>query len=901
MGMADGSRLIEFSAVADRRGRRINLDWAWVSPGDRPRLRLVRRRRAYPTDPADGLLVLDLGDLFQPDGRPWRWIKRRLYLITNAVTEGGLLQAEVIRYLPDSPSRPGQVTVAIYDPAAPAQVIKLPGVTRIEKSRSTKTIKMWTASAENSAEVLAGQVVVSTRRGGVTPSHFKWVADGHSVNLDFDRMEAQQTWVSRVTSTDIAFRAKFRTRQKDTLRQVVELDEAYNPDTGEWKCRVTVEDMGLEPGVVYYYTLFVLDPETGDWSEQKWHASTMATDDCYRLDERLYELLPAFYIQYDEPTPTQRGQGQLRRFLQVLGLALNQVRSQAEGLGNRHDVLEVRADLLPHLARWIGWEPDRTLDVLAQRNEILFAPEIYGTIGALPNIRALVNRATSWKCQVKEFVHNVFLSNAPETVHLWEIWEQDYNGREWSQPARRTQTESFDGRPACVRDSHGTTWLFWQSDRGERNEIWLQRQGIDPTPRRAMPDAPGAKYSDESPTAVVVGDQVWLFWDSDRGGHRDIWMQSFNLDLSASESVNSASEPVNLTDHPAQDRCPAVVCHNGQVWLFWQSDRRGPTDIWCRVWGGQNGQSWSLPSRVTEARFRHETPAALVDGSDRLWLFWCNDLGDRRNLYCRIHDGAEWLATGPVPGGGPWRDESPAAVLWEGEIGLFWHSNRDGHWQIWRQTLTYDGAHVQHKALSPVTDHPAADKEPCVVADGGQLRVLWRSQRSGNRSQSRTVDFNDAEMLARLRTFRDVAHYTYDTGRQDDDWYARDTIGIFLTPDMEDAALSIRDRALIESISREFLPIQVRAVFIIEPPVYQEPIYTCHFPEMLPQRLIGEKFFDSTIPEAYSGPREKDYWDTVPDWIWIHSNYSDHRTVNFSRTPIVTKWRTQHVGIKPGE
>jgi phage tail-like protein len=527
-----------------------------------------------------------------------------------------------------------------------------------------------------------------------------------------------------------------------------------------------------------------------------------------------------------------RGQGELRRYLQIFGLALDQMRSLAEGLKARHDVLNVRADLLPYLARWIGWEPDLTADEITQRRDILFAPRVYRTVGTIPNVRALVNRVTGWDCRVKEFVHNVLLTNAPEAIRLWELWERRHDGSAWGDPVPVTRTDGFDGRPAAVVGG-GAVWLFWHSDRSGRREIWMQRLGgVDPAPLKAAQgapdDVPEAAHTDECPAAAADGAQVWLAWSSNRAEHWDIWVRSYD--------GLPGSAPAPLTEHPAEDRHPAIVRDgSGHMWVFWQSNRRGPVDIWARVY---DGSEWGAPARVTTAGFRHETPAAVVDDSGRIWLFWSATLGERRNLWCQVYD-AGWGTPVQITEGAQ-RDESPAAILRDGEIWLFWHSNRDGGWQIWGRV--HDGAGWQ--APFRVTTHVTADKEPAALlvpdgSPGSELRLTWRSQRRGTGYRSRTIDTGDAGVLARLGTFEDRSHYTYDTGRENDDWYARDAVGLYLTPDTEDHEAIEQQLERVQGFVEPFRPLPVRYVWILDWLVHEEIIDI--------RGLIREEYADEVL------------------------------------------------------
>ncbi len=675
------------------------------------------------------------------------------------------------------------------------------------------------------------------------------------------------------------------------------VDEQPDLDRGEWRARYTVLDSGLDGGVVYYYVLF-------DRRRPRLRAAAMATGR-HGLGGRLYELLPAIHRSLDEPAPAihrsldepapgERDGGALRRFLEVPGAALDQVLSLAEALGGRHDVAQVRADLLPYLARWIGWDLDRTLDVMAQRQEILFAPELFRTVGTAPNLRAQVNRLTGWDCRVKDMVHNVFLSNAPERLRRWEIWSAKWDGEAWGEPQRQIRSDGFEGRPAAV-STGGGGWLFWHRDRGGRREIWLRslEQGrVAPYPAVLDGGAdPAARlaWSDESPAAVTAGDRLWLFWSSDRDGAWDVWgawddagndgARPFEQGPQEEPPSTTARRPANLTSHPGGDRSPAAVAdRQGRIWLFWQSARRGPTDIWCRVHDGDddnaNGGWDENPRRVTRAERRHEMPAAAIDDEGRIWLVFCDDLGDRRNLSVVVCDGGEGAGPQALTSG-PWRDEAPGAVCRGGRMWIFWHSNRSGRWQILGRPWGWAGgaAEAQGERLE-VASGAAADQEPAAVADGPGLRLFWRSQRRG----SCTVDFDDEEMVARIRarSSDDWARYTYEPGGR----YAREAVGVYVTAGAGSAEVIDRQRARIQAVLARELPLNVRAVLVVEPAPY--------------------------VAETYSGLLDS-HRDRMLGWTWLHSwkegLYEDHRTVDFAPhpLPVSTRYRTWHAGVLSGD
>jgi hypothetical protein len=145
--------------------------------------------------------------------------------------------------------------------------------------------------------------------------------------------------------------------------------------------------------------------------------------------------------------------------------------------------------------------------------------------------------------------------------------------------------------------------------------------------------------------------------------------------------------------------------------------------------------------------------------------------------------------------------------------------------------------------------------------------------------------------------FEDFQTYTYDTGKKDSNWYARDSVGMYLKLGTGDPVLISRNRGIIKQLLTEIMPLQVRPVFIIGT-VYEE-----RYDFSAPDRFVDQ--ITSRLREPYSGI--KGVWeDTIPDWVWLHScdcvtkKYVDEHSVNFDvppAMPIETKYRTWHTGL----
>ena len=147
---------------------------------------------------------------------------------------------------------------------------------------------------------------------------------------------------------------------------------------------------------------------------------------------------------------------------------------------------------------------------------------------------------------------------------------------------------------------------------------------------------------------------------------------------------------------------------------------------------------------------------------------------------------------------------------------------------------------------------------------------------------STTVDTRNPEKIGLRGQPPDVLRYTYDTGTRQqgqelkEQLYSRNTIGIYLTPDTDDEELILRKRAAITSIVNSVLPIQVRAVFLIQQ-VYVEFAYTFDQPAAEIALVIGEEMVDTILGDVLS---------------LVDDSFQDQVNFRFVRT-----WDTAHRNI----
>jgi hypothetical protein len=623
--------------------------------------------------------------------------------------------------------------------------------------------------------------------------------------------------------------------------------------------RYTATDTGLKGETVYYYALFPYAGSPPNYDIDRHNRAVAMATAPYNSARQMADLLPTLYHRYDTVltgvaavTPADQQKGQLRRFLDLPGSQLDLLYSFARAMRDLHDLNRVDSRLLFLLAQWIGWQVDNRLETDAQRNDIRNAPHLYKTIGLIPTVEATVKRLVGWESRTKEFVHNIFRSNQPERFNLW-VREQNTAGV-WSTPTTPLSLDfAYEGRPTAVRDQGGVLWLFYHTLKKGHWNIWYKtfREGQGWTPSEPLTNR---VLIDKYPTAARQGTTLRVFWSTYNEADQR-WQINVRTRANNQWSpVTPLSALAPFANNDIQRRQPwAVTDNTGMLWLFWLelADQQ-----WQLRYNRYDGTNWMFP--VAPATFpldagadpHVEGPLFVVfhptDATQPLWVFWARTdpvgaSGQQRwRIVYRVKASllpstADW---GPIralpPGPAESQDREPAAVVkTNGDVELFWSSTRNGSWSIWRATVnraTQVWGPAEMVITSPYTQ---CDPLPIPIATGTMLvyhandSVTYTSTVYGatetvdaRYAGCTTVDVRNTAKLGLRGKLGDFQTYTYDNGQNGQqtnlDWYARHTIGLYVTPDTTDQAVIQRNQNLLRNALREFVPAQVHTVFITE-------------------------------------------------------------------------------------
>lgn len=324
---------------------------------------------------------------------------------------------------------------------------------------------------------------------------------------------------------------------------------------------------------------------------------------------------------------------------------------------------------------------------------------------------------------------------------------------------------------------------------------------------------------------------------------------------------------------------------NKFLWLFWSSRRSGPWNIWYSRF---DGAAWGPPKPLTVGALPDREPAAIFDSaSGRIWVFWSRKKKDGQwNIFFRQTTkldfntlvSGDWNEAeleppiGKPPVSYDSREPSPL-LLAQDSLELYYASNTSNGWNTWIKALTSGAQGVNTR----VTSEQFTRRAPSPLTTGpGEVRLWVRSNETqtytssvypsartidARASGSITADTRNPSRLSFRRNIQDIQHYTYhatvanssltpdQVARLDQKrLYSRDTVGVYLVPDTDDEALTIRNQTLIAELLRKFLPIQVRAVFLIDQ-AFTEYVYD-YAGAGKSAPLIDERMIDTVLSEG---------------------------------------------------
>lgn len=283
-------------------------------------------------------------------------------------------------------------------------------------------------------------------------------------------------------------------------------------------------------------------------------------------------------------------------------------------------------------------------------------------------------------------------------------------------------------RPAVTHADDGSVWVAWEHRTGSPSaapDIYVARWDGSQwsTPWRVDQALP--RVRSVAPTIAATGNTVVVAWQDHRGGHAR--PRIFTARWNGNAWTESALPSYGLT---GAQRAPALSAANGTIYLVWENDDNGQTDVYGSFW---MGGGWAAPVLLNThaARLPYQLSPALASANGRIYALFA----DRRDTYIQIHFAeqqagthAHWetrpaLPTGAEKGVSVAPERMNLVADADGRLHALWS---DGQWpRGWR---------VRHSVLSGTawTDPVFLSRQitsneslPSLAAHGNTLVASW--------------------------------------------------------------------------------------------------------------------------------------------------------------------------------
>ncbi|MFC9894502.1 phage tail protein [Nocardia sp. NPDC127579] len=403
----------------------------------------------------------------------------------------------------------------------------------------------------------------------------------------------------------------------------------------------------LEPGRTCYYRI------ASDATPAEVSRVSATPAGVYHYHRALYEAIPEVYRRADTRTrPVDAGTGwfpeagaaggQLRRLVDVFGMAVGALRGGADGLRDLRDIARTDAKYLPLLAQWIGWEPSSADiagvpgEVARLRGEIAAAPQRYRTAGTVAGIAELVTHYTGWTARISEAAQQLSRTNTPPQRNLHAAVER----------ADGSWTGSADAAVALGLAGAAGTQVTAVAGPYPLAEGMRLRVAVDGGPpmvlRLSAADFARIGAATAAEVAVVIGRGVPGVRASVVGGKLRI--ASLRTTSEARVAISAAPATLLSLDGAPRGRLAAAVDAAGVHWIAYASTsaadaptphlrvlaRRAERWYSARSIGGDGFEAGTMSRSESD-------PALVALSGNRLWCAWIADPAtDGSTPYFRI-------------------------------------------------------------------------------------------------------------------------------------------------------------------------------------------------------------------------------------------------------------------------
>ncbi len=292
-----------------------------------------------------------------------------------------------------------------------------------------------------------------------------------------------------------------------------------------------------------------------------------------------------------------------------------------------------------------------------------------------------------------------------------------------------SQGLGFSELPALAAASDGSLWCAWQSYKNGADALWvalLQAVAGNPGEVKLVRKWPvelprGAEVMYPALAAGAGG--VWLACSVEVGDNWDIY--------AAPLSASGPGKLLRVTSDPAVDIKPALAALGDEMWVAWESNRDGLRQVYAKRIGGPGE-----PQRLCQSDIPSYSPSLASDGA-ALWAAWDGCVSGNYDVFAARYEGRRWDKPRRLSAN-LWTEHRPRLALRRGVPWLVWEAGvlanyRTNAFSTKRVCL----AQLDAQGLRQPRGAPAAlgqwVEKPSIVIDRlGRVWVAARQSKSKN-------------------------------------------------------------------------------------------------------------------------------------------------------------------------
>jgi hypothetical protein len=252
------------------------------------------------------------------------------------------------------------------------------------------------------------------------------------------------------------------------------------------------------------------------------------------------------------------------------------------------------------------------------------------------------------------------------------IWLDDLALYETEMPpmASVSQGVGFNDEPAMAIADDGSVYVAWNSFREGADSLQVARyrlEGGKPRPAGSWQVVGGKGTYVLGPRVVSADTGVAVLYAAEVGGNWDVYAVTCGPD--------GPGRPVAVTSDPGVDVKPAAAWHDGTLWVAWESNRAGPRQVYAASIG--NGRV-SAPELVSRSESSNYAPFVAVLESGEVGVAWHSFRKNNYDVYLRRKPaGGDWgpekrLTTAPTV------DRHPVLIPRGDDLWLVYENSQTG-------------------------------------------------------------------------------------------------------------------------------------------------------------------------------------------------------------------------------